>query len=776
MHKARENANKSFSIGKTWNLEELTGLDSFTHLKPQTPDDAQRKEWAGDCGFIVIMAKPYYWKAGTAKEKEFFIASVVKIFRKYTGGRVPDLSGFSQQQMDSMIGPTPQQPNTLTPPGPPRPNQRPSGVSSPGRPPPLSRPPPTPEGAPPLQPRSRPPTAGEDRSMQPSPRGPPPPLPPFVQNRDPARGPRPMPSQDSGLRQPPPSRGQMRPAPSPGFDGQRLTPQSSRSDIPNKSMTSDASSISSREGNPPPMNPMRSPEIPRSRPSETSLATSDGGSVRPPSAPYNSSIAGRDADQVDDRFRQAPPERRRPPIAGPIGAGSNYSSPSLNESTERLANPSTSPGRPNARRPSAAAKSQESQESQPEKLPGAFPQESPKPRGNSPAELERFATPVGNSSTPPPAQQKAAPSPEVEERKEDSTPTPQPTPPTEDSEEFRPGLGPMVKKASNKDVASTFRKAANKYNAFKPRAGGAAERFKASQKETFGEPDGVTGVVPAPGKPVSSPNLASGDDSPIPETPDVYERQEPPKPVVSTNNIPEVTVSSPQSAAPKNGKGGPADATAKGDVPLSTEAKKPEKRRQRRRSLAQAQYLSKLGVDPSVLEGRGLDFEIALSDFGWGNSASQSKKLEAIEADVRRELGRVEAGSWLGHLEQKDDRVEAVEKLLDKAIAECEELEGLLTLYNVELSVRRFHLGILPQRMLTRTHRASTMILPSLRPRVKVFKSKLQIRNYCKMNCRLWWTLSQSQLLSLRLSSKHQLANLAVWMLSKTHLSSCSRR
>jgi hypothetical protein len=48
----------------------------------------------------------------------------------------------------------------------------------------------------------------------------------------------------------------------------------------------------------------------------------------------------------------------------------------------------------------------------------------------------------------------------------------------------------------------------------------------------------------------------------------------------------------------------------------------------------------------------------------------------------------VEAGSWLNHLEQKDDRVEAVEKMLDRAIAECDELEGLLTLYNVELSVR----------------------------------------------------------------------------------------
>jgi hypothetical protein len=58
-----------------------------------------------------------------------------------------------------------------------------------------------------------------------------------------------------------------------------------------------------------------------------------------------------------------------------------------------------------------------------------------------------------------------------------------------------------------------------------------------------------------------------------------------------------------------------------------------------------------------------------------------------LENDIKREIARVEAGSWLNHLEQKDDRVEAVERMLDRAIAECDELEGLLTLYNVELGV-----------------------------------------------------------------------------------------
>lgn len=110
-------------------------------------------------------------------------------------------------------------------------------------------------------------------------------------------------------------------------------------------------------------------------------------------------------------------------------------------------------------------------------------------------------------------------------------------------------------------------------------------------------------------------------------------------------------------------------------------------RRQKRRSNHDLKFLTKLGIDPSILDGRGLDFESTLVDFGWGSSELHPRKIDSLETDLRRELGRVEAGSWLGHLEQKDDRVEAVERMLDRAIAECDELEGLLTLYNVELSV-----------------------------------------------------------------------------------------
>jgi hypothetical protein len=82
-----------------------------------------------------------------------------------------------------------------------------------------------------------------------------------------------------------------------------------------------------------------------------------------------------------------------------------------------------------------------------------------------------------------------------------------------------------------------------------------------------------------------------------------------------------------------------------------------------------------------------MDFELMLSDFGWSTDVLKPKQLANLENSIRREQGRVEAGSWLSHADAaREERVAHVETLLDKAIAECDELEGLLTLYHVELS------------------------------------------------------------------------------------------
>ncbi|KAI3391066.1 hypothetical protein diail_8071 [Diaporthe ilicicola] len=140
VHKTKENVNGSFSIGKTWNLDDLAAIESYTG--PNTPPDF--RQWAGDNGFLVTLGKPYYWEAQTDKEKKFFIASLIKIYGKYTGGRVPSLSNFDQRELDQVLGgaarrgaasqQTPNQPSpspARPPASPGRPNLPPP---SPGRP------------------------------------------------------------------------------------------------------------------------------------------------------------------------------------------------------------------------------------------------------------------------------------------------------------------------------------------------------------------------------------------------------------------------------------------------------------------------------------------------------------------------------------------------------------------------------------------------------------------------------------------------------------------
>lgn len=79
VHKARENPNGTFQIGKTWNLDELTAIEN---------DPGQQT------GFIAHLGKPYYWTTSSVKEKTVFVGSLVKIYKKYTGGKAPELMGL----------------------------------------------------------------------------------------------------------------------------------------------------------------------------------------------------------------------------------------------------------------------------------------------------------------------------------------------------------------------------------------------------------------------------------------------------------------------------------------------------------------------------------------------------------------------------------------------------------------------------------------------------------------------------------------------------------
>ena len=102
MHKARENVNGSFSIGKTWNFEELSAIESYANRQAKNDQEAQMFGWGGDAGFTVTLLKPYFWKTNSAREKSYFIASLAKIYKRYTGGRLPDLIGFTPTELEQI--------------------------------------------------------------------------------------------------------------------------------------------------------------------------------------------------------------------------------------------------------------------------------------------------------------------------------------------------------------------------------------------------------------------------------------------------------------------------------------------------------------------------------------------------------------------------------------------------------------------------------------------------------------------------------------------------
>ena len=104
----------------------MSAIESFNYV--DSTADTQRRtncQRGGKLGFTVTVVKPYYWQAGTAKERDFFIASLVKIFRKYTKGRIPQLVGFSDEERDTMFGPIPNQQQV--------PSQRPTPETTPSQ-------------------------------------------------------------------------------------------------------------------------------------------------------------------------------------------------------------------------------------------------------------------------------------------------------------------------------------------------------------------------------------------------------------------------------------------------------------------------------------------------------------------------------------------------------------------------------------------------------------------------------------------------------------------
>ncbi|KAI5206172.1 hypothetical protein E4T39_02705 [Aureobasidium subglaciale] len=802
MHKARENNNGSFSIGKTWNLEDLSAIESFAHVDPNAPPPKQNHyQWASNVGFVVTISKPYYWEASTSKEKDFFVASLVKIYRKYTKGQVPDLRGFDPRDVEQMLGLAPgqqqaprsspalqdrQTPQNTPPPRAPfaDPNRPPSQDSR-------QRLRPTPEnGQAPLsgglQPQPRP---SQDRGLrQPSrermqkpsrdPMRAPSREPMRAQSREPGAR---APSREPGQRAPPPA---LNNGPPPGARP-RLTPKSSRaelqqplmSDSPNTSFASSVRTIPTVSDQPPPhfnqppppqpgqlaparaegrqqsyqsvrsersIQSQRSQESTDAPPTEASMFTSTLNHWKPPSReaspmrqPSPSKPHPANIDQSEPRpsvFEtlknqrqpaatsqrerqpsitppdqypndiQVPPERKRPFMAG----GRKYSAaPSENESDSEALRP---PPLSTSRNVSGASTNISTvatvgRSSSPRGL--GIEKHLPMPSSSDRVPGAFYDTPT--ASTADLSSQPQVPEPELRIPEPEQAPTLPSLEPDEppalmtdsrdvlsDEEAHRPGLGPMIKKKNGPKLADALRKAAAAQGAFKPRAGGAAERMRLlAEAATKGQgPDGITGVVPAPLRKKS----VDIDRADLPVSPMKAEFPTPVAEVVpeaETRSIepeilPKVMNETAHAHKPVDGAAvegyfpqpEPEQQPQEPEVPLVA----PEPRRPKRRSAQQENHLRSLNIDPRLLDGRGIQFESILSDFGWGSGVLKGRQLEDLEADLKRELGRVEAGSWLGHLEQKDDRVDVVDQMLDRAIAECDELDGLLTIYSAELS------------------------------------------------------------------------------------------
>ncbi|CAK7212021.1 hypothetical protein SCUCBS95973_001321 [Sporothrix curviconia] len=662
VHKSKENANGTFSIGKTWDLNDLSAIESYTAANV-SPDFRQ---WAGNVGFLITLGKPYYWQAQTDKEKRFFIASLLKIYGKYSGGKVPLLTGFDAYELEQIQGgaqrrpPPPAQLQTARPPSQPQQNQQNQQQQ---------QAPPQPTPPPPLsvrEPMSAASSSGNYGSM----------------------GSADFRNQRSAML----ANGAASPATS--IDSSRSATQAALRRLAgsNKSQESVAASLTARSDDGSNSLPPRSRNGPINGASGL-VGLAAGSAVG--AASVASSLA---ESPLIAEGNKPPPERKRPPMdpSRPQGLADDGLVPApLMSSTRsrdgsivpppRSSNRSSpfqdSPGRTNEMVPPPLRSPMNGASSYAASATSAPPTQS-LPRTPQASDLPltaastaaaaataaaTTASVAASTGTPPPPTQPPT----------DLVPAPPPVP--AEPEDNRPGLGPMIKKKSKGDIANAFWKAATAANAFKPRPGGAGDRLRQAQAKAADGPDGITGVVPAPPRPVS----VEKPKTPVPadELP-----QAPPKTPQrsSVRSIPEVKVTVPNSSRPSSLQ---AAAAKEADV---GKAGKPAIDNAPRKSIIvgnDAKYLATLGVDPTIMDKRGVEFAKWLDYFGWvPGSHMRSINMDDLNIDLDRELNRAQVGGWLSRFQEEDERVEAIKRGIDVAMDECEELDNLLTLYSVELS------------------------------------------------------------------------------------------
>ncbi|KAI8961203.1 exocyst complex component Sec3-domain-containing protein [Daldinia sp. FL1419] len=616
MHKSKENANGSFSIGKTWDLNDLSAIESFT----SSSSDPQKREWAGETGFVVNIGKPYYWQAQADKEKKFFIASLIKIYGKYTGGSIPELKGFDSRELEQVLG------SRRPPPG-----RVPASESSPSlrTGPTPTPPPPRPAATPPrMEPKisrpERPDPVQSQADIAP------------IQNNIP-------PAASVGGFQP------FRPNQPPGSPARKLGPPNGTS-APALAPPFGVDTV--RTGN------------------QTAALRRLAGNNK-----SQESIAASVSTTRSDDSASIPP-RSRGGLAGP-GAFGRFGDPSASPSQVDLPDrkrPPMDPTRPKETTDDdlvpAPLMSQGMRREPPPRSTDRM-----SPRKNSVDIRTETSSPV--KQAPPPE-----PVPDVSSSPVDGTngtasaPAAEPkapgTPPTGSpvEEETRPGLGPMIKPKSQRDLAGALWKAASAASAFKPRPGGAGERLREMQSKTnLNGPDGITSVVPAPPRP-----------EPKPEVPKPLDLEK--KPIDKASLVPEVKVTVPNSGRPTS-----LHTSAKENKRKSMEQARQQESRRLTVAGNDTKYLSALGVDTSLFLDKTSEFAKWLDHFGWvPGEQMRGRNFEEMKLDIDRELNKAQAGGWVVRFQEEDDRVEAIKKGLDVAIGECDELDNLLTLYSVELS------------------------------------------------------------------------------------------
>jgi len=553
-------------------------------------------------GFVATLGKPYYWEAQTDKEKKFFIASLIKIYSKYTGGRTPSLTGFEQRELEQVLG----------------------GAQIPRR---QDRPSPRPA------PLDTAPNSGNN-------------------------------SISSGYNAP--LSAQSTPAP--------MFPErvASRSPLVPNGKSSPAQSIDTGRPSQEQQSLRRLGSSNRSQDSvaASSIARSeDATSLRPST---RNGVNGTSPFATPEPTplpvsEEKPPERKRPPM-DPLRA--------LQADRDLVPAPLMSPGM--RREPTVPPRSVERMSSRKDSVSR---RNEPPPRVEQVAavkETSRADAPARSPSPAvslPPSAPPTSAIPPVPPAPVDNTP---PAPPPEPEEEVKPGLGSMIKsKKSKGEIAGAFWKAATKASAFKPRPGGAADRLRQTQAKSSDEPDGITSVVPAPPKPV-----------PVQKPPEPAPAAEPPAKAAdrsATPSIPEVKITESDFVArPSN---------AQPSVKELKEKKAEEQPtvEETRRSIVAGndiKYLATLGIDPSILDNRTNEFAKWLDYFGWvPGDKMRSRNFDEMRTDLDREVSKAQAGGWLARFQEEDERVEAIKRGIDLSISECDELDNLLTLYSVELSV-----------------------------------------------------------------------------------------